>query len=503
MSYSINTNYHFVSHSGSGACMNVYGNDTVSQNRKVCLWAYYDTKAQKFQIRSDGKYFKIVSSINTSYALNAWRKTFPYACDVYPYVGNEKDARIQLETVDATNNLYKIRLLNYPNYLTAPAVIGNNGVINWAPKFIDSSAEQRQIWKLTTSGRNLAQPTVEKEGHLISYAGKGGCLNVYGNEVISPNRRTCIWSWDVKNAQYWGIGRVSNKLKVFSSLGYPRYALNAWRGQTPYICDVYPHTGNDSDSTIVCEPVNIFLNTYRIRLQENNLYLTAMGSGNGSAVVWRSYVDGDAQVWKITTKKPESNVVPGEPIDNADSPVVTTVLPIGSARYTSRNGTKISEITIHHMGYRGTVEGQAKNWSENDGTTGSHYAIKDNTIGQYVREINCAYTNGPEIEGSKSSFRAVTIEVANSQETSDYPISDESFASLVKLVADIAKRNGLEKLTLGVSGTSINDRWTSIDPPPGNLTWHSMYSATKCPGNYLRSRLQELCDKANKINGYS
>ena len=52
-------------------------------------------------------------------------------------------------------------------------------------------------------------------------------------------------------------------------------------------------------------------------------------------------------------------------------------------------------------------------------------------------------------------------------------------------MADIARRNGLGKLIKGQ-----------------NLTWHSMYAATACPGPYLSGKLQELVDKANAINGF-
>ena len=62
-------------------------------------------------------------------------------------------------------------------------------------------------------------------------------------------------------------------------------------------------------------------------------------------------------------------------------------------------------------------------------------------------------------------------------------MSDLTFNKLVELVADIAKRNGL--------GTLV---------PGKNLTWHSMYTSTTCPGDYLRGKMQELANRANAIN---
>ena len=52
----------------------------------------------------------------------------------------------------------------------------------------------------------------------------------------------------------------------------------------------------------------------------------------------------------------------------------------------------------------------------------------------------------------------------------------------MKLVADIARRNGLFPLVVGKT-----------------LTYHSMYTATACPGPYLKNKLQWLCDEANKL----
>ena len=36
--------------------------------------------------------------------------------------------------------------------------------------------------------------------------------------------------------------------------------------------------------------------------------------------------------------------------------------------------------------------------------------------------------------------------------------------------------------------------------PGKNLTWHSMFTNTTCPGDYLRSKMQYIADEANKIN---
>ena len=59
-------------------------------------------------------------------------------------------------------------------------------------------------------------------------------------------------------------------------------------------------------------------------------------------------------------------------------------------------------------------------------------------------------------------------------------VSDASLNSLIKLVADIAKRNNL--------GTLVKGK---------NLTWHSIYSNTACPGAYLLSKMDYIATEAN------
>lgn len=145
-----------------------------------------------------------------------------------------------------------------------------------------------------------------------------------------------------------------------------------------------------------------------------------------------------------------------------------------------RSGKKISEITIHHCAGVMTIEGIGNLFKQGSREVSAHYGIgNDGRIGQYVDESNTAWTN----THWASNCRAVTIETSNSKVGGDYPVSDKALNSLIKLVADIAKRNNLGTLVKGV-----------------NVTWHSMYYATACPGNYLRSKMDYIVNEANKIN---
>lgn len=145
-----------------------------------------------------------------------------------------------------------------------------------------------------------------------------------------------------------------------------------------------------------------------------------------------------------------------------------------------RDGRKIEMITIHHMAGVLTAQECGKIFQNPQEQASSHYGIgKDGKIGLYVDENNTAYTNGDY----DSNCKSVTIEVSNSKTGGEYPVSDEVLSVLIKLVADIAKRNKLGVLVKGK-----------------NVTWHKMYSNTACPGKYLLGKMDYIIEEANKIN---
>lgn len=164
----------------------------------------------------------------------------------------------------------------------------------------------------------------------------------------------------------------------------------------------------------------------------------------------------------------------------AISSLTNVVVPAYAGNYTKGRNTKISEITIHHMAGVMTAEGCGREWQKVGRRGSSHYGIgNDGKIANYLDEGNTSWCNSHWA----SNCRAVTIETSNSARGGDWLVSDKALNSLIRLVADIAKRNGLGTLVRGQ-----------------NLTWHSMYAATDCPGNYLRSKINYIIDEANKIN---
>lgn len=162
------------------------------------------------------------------------------------------------------------------------------------------------------------------------------------------------------------------------------------------------------------------------------------------------------------------------------SPLTDVVVRADSSNYTEGRYSDITEITIHHMAGVLSAE-QCGYIFQRPGRNGSsHYGIgNDGRIGNYVDESDTAWTNS----NWESNCRAITIETSNCEYGGDWPVSDSALNSLIRLVADISKRYGI-KLIKG-----------------DTVTWHSMYAATECPGDYLRSKIDYIIEEANKING--
>ena len=144
----------------------------------------------------------------------------------------------------------------------------------------------------------------------------------------------------------------------------------------------------------------------------------------------------------------------------AVSSLATVKLPAYSGNYTKGRSKKIEKITVHHMAGIMSAEQCGKIWQTKGRKGSSHYGIgNDGRIGNYVDENNTAWTDS----NWNSNCKSVTIETSNNATGGDWTVSDKALNSLIKLVADIAKRNNL--------GTLV---------PGKNLTWHSMYAKTTC-----------------------
>ena len=155
------------------------------------------------------------------------------------------------------------------------------------------------------------------------------------------------------------------------------------------------------------------------------------------------------------------------------------VVPADEGNYTKgRSGRKIEQICLHHMAGRLTAEQCGKIFQAKGRYGSSHYGVGyDGSIANYVDEEDTAWTNS----NWDSNCKSITIEISDNDNS--WYVNDITLNAVIKLVADIAKRRGLGILV-----------------PGKNLTWHSMFTSTTCPGDYLRSKMQYIADEANKIN---
>lgn len=170
----------------------------------------------------------------------------------------------------------------------------------------------------------------------------------------------------------------------------------------------------------------------------------------------------------------------------SESPLVTKKVWANANNYeVGRAGYKIKGIVVHHAATTSisAVDATFKNPSRQ---ASAHYTVGGKEIHQHVSEANTAWHCG----NWYGNHATVGIETVNSTLGPDWRVSDESLSTLIKLVAEIAKRNNLGKLWL-----DPNADYPTLS---GHKDWYG--SATACPGPYLYPKLQYIADKANEIN---
>lgn len=315
----------------------------------------------------------------------------------------------------------------------------------------------------------------------LKNAATGKFVNLSGeheNGVVKNGEVVNLFSHTANADQRWALENFGyGNVRIVLQRGDGWYALN-YNTNTAGCIIWYLPDAADSDTVITATTVESSGTLYYLMLRDRQLYLTA----SGTALKWMPYTGDETQQFHI--QEPTADESSSETLSDADSPLVTKFIPAYLGNYTKNRaaqGGTISEITIHHCAGIMTIESLGALWQREGRAGSSHYGVSENNVGQYVRECDVAWTNS----NWDANCRAVTIETSNSGGAPDWPVSDTTFTMLVRLVADIARRNGLGKLVKGQ-----------------NLTWHSMYAATVCPGPYLTSKLQELADRANEMNGY-
>lgn len=172
---------------------------------------------------------------------------------------------------------------------------------------------------------------------------------------------------------------------------------------------------------------------------------------------------------------------------------LVTYTKISPNKTSPRNHT-IDCITIHCMAGNLTVETCGNVFANASRKASSNYGIgTDGRVAMYVEEKDRSWCSSNSI----NDHRAVTIEVANDggAETG-WHVSDNAMESLIKLVADICKRNDIKELKWS---TNKSDR---VNHSNGcNMTVHRDFAAKSCPGDYLYNKHGYIADEVNKLLG--
>ncbi len=153
-----------------------------------------------------------------------------------------------------------------------------------------------------------------------------------------------------------------------------------------------------------------------------------------------------------------------------------------SPNHSGRRQNPITKIAIHHTAGVLTAAGIGSVFKSTSRKASCNYGIGvDNRIILVVDEVNRAWTTS----SSWCDNRAVTIEVSNCQYGGNWIVSDRVLNTLIDLVIDICKRNGIKNCTY----TGGKD---------GVLQMHKWYAQTSCPGPYLASKFTYIAQEVNK-----
>lgn len=174
----------------------------------------------------------------------------------------------------------------------------------------------------------------------------------------------------------------------------------------------------------------------------------------------------------------------------SNSPLVTYTN-ISNNKSSPRNH-KIDRITIHCLVAQWTAKQGCDYFKNTDRDCSANYVVGvDGSIGLSVDEADRSWCSS----SSSNDNRAITIETA-SDKTRPYAVTYNAYESLIKLIVDICKRNGISKLIwFGDKNKSL-----SYEPKDGEavMTVHRWFANKSCPGDYLYSRHGEIATLVNE-----
>ena len=170
-----------------------------------------------------------------------------------------------------------------------------------------------------------------------------------------------------------------------------------------------------------------------------------------------------------------------------NSPLVTYTN-IAKNKTNNRNHV-IDTITIHCIIGQWTAKQGCDYFATTNRKCSANYVVgKDGSIGLSVEEKDRSWCSS----NAANDHRAVTIEVASDTEH-PYAVTDAAYNALIRLIADICKRNNIKELKWKADKSLIGQ----VDKQ--NMTVHKWFANKDCPGEYLYSRHSDIASKVNAI----
>jgi len=140
----------------------------------------------------------------------------------------------------------------------------------------------------------------------------------------------------------------------------------------------------------------------------------------------------------------------------------------------------VGHLSLQTMGHM--FADPTKQWSSNYGVD------DDGRVGMFVEEKNRSWCSS----SSSNDNRAITIEVACDL-THPYAVRDKAMKGLIALVADICKRNDIQKLLWE------NNKALIGQVNRQNITLHRWFRNKECPGKFLVDKMPTIVKEVNSI----
>lgn len=140
----------------------------------------------------------------------------------------------------------------------------------------------------------------------------------------------------------------------------------------------------------------------------------------------------------------------------------------------------VRAVVVHYVCGACSIETLGDIFAPSSRQASSNYGVGlDGRIGMYCEECNRSWCSS----SSWADNRAITIECAN---YGDGSLSTAGWNSLVALIVDICRRNGI-------------DNFEYTGDTDGQLWAHRWFGNTDCPGEWLYSRFGRLANEVNAV----